>query len=142
MERRTLVTVALLLMASSGVAAAADSLDRRLSRIAGSSVDCGSTGESLPNRTTVNACVREHFLKNQSFRARFAGRCEDSICATGIVLESPAGGLYIVHFDSEGCKPSMQADAFCGTTLEQCMKPVLVPQGDGLKLVCKNEYAL
>jgi hypothetical protein len=89
----------------------------------------------------VNACVSKHFLKNEAFRARFAARCEDSICATGIVLESP-GGLYVVHFDSEGCRAANQADPFCGTSIEQCMKPTLVPQGEGFKLICKNEYAL
>jgi hypothetical protein len=68
MRRQTLLNVAALLITSCSVAAAEDALDRRLSRIAGTSVDCGSTGGSSPNRAAVNACVSKHFLKNEAFR--------------------------------------------------------------------------
>jgi hypothetical protein len=121
-------------------AAAEDSLDRRLSRISPSAVDCGSTWADAADRATVHACVTEHFLKDRPFRARFGYRCEDSDCATAIVLEPRPGFLYVVHFDSEGCKPANAHDPFCGTMVEPCRKPTLVPQEGGLKLVCKNEY--
>ena len=126
--------------AAARATAAEDSLDRRLARISPKAVDCGSTSEVAENRGVVNACVTDHFLKDQPFRVRFAVRCEDSVCATGLVLETRPGGLYVVHFDSEGCKPATSADPFCGTTLEPCGNPTLVPKGKNLKLVCKSEY--
>ncbi len=96
--------------------------------------------EGGENRQMVNACVTEHFLADKPFRARFPALCEDSVCATSLVLEERSGGLYVVHYDSEGCKPANASDPFCGTSVEPCRKPTLVPQGQGLRLRCKNEH--
>lgn len=135
--------IALVLAGTAATATVAeDSLDRRLARISSGAADCGSTWDGAENRDAVNACVTDHFLKDRPFRVRFVGRCEDSTCATGLVLEARPGGLYVVHFDSEGCKPANSGDPFCGTTIEPCGKPTLVPQGKSLKLVCQNEYEL
>jgi len=134
------IAAAVIVMAISGSADADDPLDRRMVRLSSESFDCGSTSEFATNRAKVNACVTEHFLKAKPFRVRFEVRCEDSKCATGLVLQSQPGLLYVMTYDSEGCQGTHASDPFCGTGIEACQKPTLVPMGKGLKLSCKNEY--
>ena len=136
--KHMLAATTIILAAS--VAVALDPLDQRMRRLSAESEDCGATSEFAANRAAVNACIVKHFLKAKPFRARFEGRCEDSTCATGLVLESQPGSLYVVTYDSEGCHAEHASDPFCGTGLERCQKPTIVPQGKGLKLLCKNEY--
>jgi hypothetical protein len=138
--KRSLVA-ATIILASSGGAGVIDPLDQRMNQLGPNAADCGSTSEGAANRGAVNACVIEHVLKSKPFRARFAVRCEDSKCATGLVLESQSGSLYIVTYDSEGCHPDKASDPFCGTALERCQKPTIASQGKGLRLLCKNEYS-
>lgn len=140
-----LVTVGLL--AGSGSAVAEDSLDRRLQKLEPSAFNCGRVGRDGTTRKSLTDCVQKHFLANEPFLARYDSSCEDSVCAWGIVLQRSPGSLYIVGFDvgfdSIGCTAKTYTDPLCGTTLERCQKPKLIPvQGKGLKLVCTSEYGL
>ena len=138
---KPILVAATMILAVAGGVRALDPLDKRMSGLSPKAADCGNTSEVATNRAAVNACVIDHFLKAQPFRARFEMRCEDSKCATGLVLESQPGSLYVVTYDSEGCHAEHASDPFCGTALEWCQKPTMVPQGKGLKLLCKNEHS-
>ncbi len=127
------------LLASQVPSSHLDSLDQRL-RAFGAAVDCGRVGSGGSNRAAVNRCVRENFVKNRPFFARYDGVGEDSTIATGIVLEKAPGGVYIIGFDSIACTPS-NCEKWCGTVAHLCRQPKLLTRGeDGLRLVCRDEY--
>jgi hypothetical protein len=123
-----------------GLSVAGDSLDRRLRAIARDGVNCGEWSEGGQNRGAVNSCVSKQLSSNRPFFARFGVSCEDSKCAVGVALEPAPGSLYVVHFDSQGCRGTKSSDPFCGTVLESCRRPKLTQAGNGLKLLCANEY--
>ena len=123
---------------------AEDPLDRRLQAIARRGTDCGRIGEGGSPRATVLACVTKHFTSNRPFHARVDGFTEDSHGGLGLVLEDAGGNrggaFFVVCFDSIGCGAEKAADPYCGTVVRQCDRPQLIPEGERLKVICKNQY--
>ncbi|PYT05673.1 MAG: hypothetical protein DMF49_13370 [Acidobacteria bacterium] len=123
---------------------AEDPLDRRLQAIARRGTDCGRIGEGGSPRATVLACVTKHFTSNRPFHARVDGFTEDSHGGLGLVLEDAGGNrggaFFVVGFDSIGCGAEKAADPYCGTVVRQCDRPQLIPEGERLKVICKNQY--
>jgi hypothetical protein len=123
---------------------AEDPLDRRLKAIVHQGTDCGRVGEGGSPRSAVIACVTKQFTANRPFRARVDGCGEDSCGGLGLVLEDMGGGrggqFYVIDFDNIACGGEKAADPYCGTVVRQCNRPRLVPEGDHLKVTCRNEY--
>ena len=134
--------VALGVVLAFGVTVAEDPLDRRLQAIAHAGTDCGRIGEGGSPRSTVVACVTKHFTSNRPFRARVDGYTEDSHGGLGLILEdmggNRGGAFFVVDFDSIGC--GAKTDLYCGTVVRQCNRPQIVPEGERLKVTCRNEY--
>ena len=142
MTGRIIVTLGLALTV--GFAIAEDPLDRRLQAIAHTGTNCGRIGEGGSPRATVVACVTKHFTSNRPFRARIDGYTEDSHGGLGLVLEDSGGNrggaFFVVEFDSIGCGAKNATDPYCGTMVRQCNRPQISPEGERLRVTCRNEY--
>lgn len=119
--------------------AAEDNLDRRLRAIARSGVDCGRVTADGKNRERVDACVAKCFLSDTTFLARYDQLGDDSVVGHGLALGPRPGGLYVVEYDSMGCHDE-QTGPFCGTELDPCFRPKLIPGPRRMTLQCNNTY--
>jgi hypothetical protein len=139
-----IVVPALGVVLAFGITVAEDPLDRRLQAIALTGTDCGRIGEGGSLRSTVVACVTRHFTSNRPFRARVDGYTEDSHGGLGLALEdmggNRGGAFFVVDFDSIGCGAKNATDPYCGTVVRECRRPQIIPEGERLKVTCRNEY--